>query len=84
MPKSKRSFGERIRPPAASNKDLSTAINQIDTKLHVKFDGNCLTQGKVTFTHKKEVNIYIVYSMNLWSYTWAACLKLNNSFFGAV
>ena len=31
----------------------------------------------MTFTHKKAVNIYIEYEINLWSYTWA-------SLFGAV
>ena len=38
------------------------------TKIQVKFDGSCLKQEKVTFTHKQEVNIYIVYKINLWPF----------------
>ena len=31
------------------------------TKIQVKFDGCCLKQEKMTFTHKEVSNIYIVY-----------------------
>ena len=32
-------------------------------KIRVKFTGTCLKQDKITYTHKKEVNIYIVYEL---------------------
>ena len=36
---------------------LSYFIN----KIKVKFNGNCLKQDKITYTHGTLVNIYIVY-----------------------
>ena len=33
--------------------------------MYVKFGGSCLKQNKVTFNHKKTVNIYIVYNLKL-------------------
>ena len=35
----------------------------------VKLDRSCLKQDKITFTHRKAVNIYIAYEINLWSFT---------------
>ena len=35
----------------------------------IEFDGNCLKQEKLTFTHKEVVNIYIVYEINFWPVT---------------
>ena len=47
-------------------------------RLRVKFDGSCLKQGKITYTHRKPVDIYIVYeiskTLNISSY-----LTLGNS-----
>ena len=34
------------------------------TKIRVKFSGSCLEQDKVTYTHGKIVNIYIVSELN--------------------
>ena len=34
------------------------------TKQEQKFDGGCLKQDKVTFTHVTIVNIYIVYKIS--------------------
>ena len=50
----------------------------------LKFDGSCLKQEKVTLSHKWVVNIYIVYEINLWSYTHGADFTLRNFSFGAV
>ena len=33
------------------------------TKIRVKFNGSCLKQNKITYTHKKTVNIYIFYQL---------------------
>ena len=70
--------------PAISNNSIDLALNYINTKLQVKFDGSCLKQGRVTFTHKKLINIYIIYEINLWSYTQNANFTLGNYLFGAI
>ena len=36
-------------------------VNYLNEKLRLKFEGSCLAQTKVTYTHKNIVNIYIVY-----------------------
>ena len=48
---------------------LPCSINYINTEIRVKFNESCLKQEEITFTHKKVVNIYIVYEINLWSFT---------------
>ena len=60
---------ESIKPPAASNNSLVPGVTHISTKLRIKFDGSCLKQEKVTFTHKLDVSIYIAYEINLWLFT---------------
>ena len=37
----------------------------ICNKIRVKFDGSCLKQNKITFTHGTIVNIYIVYEISV-------------------
>ena len=51
-------------------------------KTRVKFNGSCLKQEKITFTHKQEVNIYIVCKMNLWPFTLGQDFKPRNYFGG--
>lgn len=34
-------IGESIKPPAASDNSLASALNHINTKLQVIFDGSC-------------------------------------------
>ena len=52
---------ENIDPPTTS---LSPSINYVGNKIRVKFTGSCLKQSnKLTYTHKKVVNIYIVYEL---------------------
>ena len=74
---------ESIKPPITSNKVLNPLLDYVDTKIRVKFRGDCLKQEKVTFNHGKIVNIYIVYeierSVNISSYP-----TLENCLFGAV
>ena len=52
-----------FKPPTTSNNSLNPRLNYNDTKIKVKFTGSCLKQPKFTFTHKKVVNIYIVYEL---------------------
>ena len=78
---SKRLSTENIDPPTNS---LFPSINYVGNKIRVKFSGSCLKQSnKLTSTHKKIVNIYIVYergasSSNVNDPTQESCL------FGAV
>ena len=54
---------EIIKPPTTPNNSLAPAINNYGTKTRVKFTGSCLQQSKLTYTHKKIVNIYVVYEL---------------------
>ena len=38
-----------------------SSVNYVNEKLRLKFEGSCLAQTKVTYTHKNIVNICIVY-----------------------
>ena len=62
--RSKGLSNESITPPSASNNFLSSSLNYLDTKIRVKFSGSCLKQDKITYTHGKIVNIYIVCEIN--------------------
>ena len=66
--KSKGLLDKSIKTPVTSENSLTLALNYISNKIRVNFDGGCLKQGKITFTHKKTVTIYIVYQTNLWNY----------------
>ena len=69
--------------PRTSNKTLNPSVDYVGTKVRVKFNGDCLKQGKITFNDGKIANIYIVYeierSVNISSYP-----TLENCLFGAV
>ena len=55
---------ESITPPSAANNFLTPSLNYLGTKIRVKFNGSCLKQDKVTYTHRKKINIYFVYEIN--------------------
>ena len=59
---------ESIKPPTISNNSLNPRLKYNDTKIKVQFTGSCLKQPKFTFTHKKVVNIYIVYELGASSF----------------
>ena len=71
--KSKGLSDESIKLPSSSNNSLAWALNYFDTKTRVKFNGSCLIQDKITFTHGEIVNIYIVYEINLWDHGYDDC-----------
>ena len=54
---------ESIKPPTTSNYSLNPRLSYYGTKIRVQFTGSCLRQPNFTFTHKKVVNIYIVYEL---------------------
>ena len=66
------------------NTNCSPSTDYVDNKTRVKFNGSCLKQSnKISYTHKKIVNIYIVYEINVHAtnYNYPA---LENCLFGAV
>ena len=54
---------ETIKPPTTSDNSLTPELNYYGTKTRVKFTGSCLKQSKISYTHGKVVNIYIVYEL---------------------
>ena len=52
-----------LKPPDTSDKSLTPAVSYYGTKTTVKFTGSCLKQPKISYTHGKVVNIYIVYEL---------------------
>ena len=59
--KSKGLPAEIIKTPTTSDHSLTSELSYYRTKTRVKFTGNCLKQPKISYTHGKAVNIYIVY-----------------------
>ena len=74
---------ESIKPPTASDNSLTSALSYYDTKTRVKFTGSCLKQLKISYTHGKVVNIYIVYELGA-SRSHINDPILKNCLFGAV
>ena len=55
---------EQFNSNTASNYKITPELSYYGTKLRVKFDGSCLNQDKVTYSHGKIVNIYTVYEIS--------------------
>ena len=60
---SKELSNENIKPPTATNNILTPELNDYGTKTKIKFTRSCLKQSSHILTHKKVVNIYIVYEL---------------------
>ena len=74
---------ESIKPPTTSDNSLTPILNYYGTKTRVKFTGSCLKQPKISYTHGKVVNIYIVYELGA-SSSHVNDPTLKNCLFGAV
>ena len=61
--KSKRLSNESIKAVSTSDNSLNPTLSCYDTKITVKFIGDCLKQPKSSYTHGKIVNIHIVYEL---------------------
>ena len=81
--KSKGLSAESILPPTASDNSLTPALSYYRSKTRVKFTGSCLKQSKISYTHGKVVNIYIVYELGASSSN-VNDPTLKNCLFGAV
>ena len=62
--KSKGLSDERINSIKTTDYGITPKSNDYGTKIRVEFNGSCLEQDKITYTHGKIVNIYIVYELN--------------------
>ena len=82
--KSKGLSDESIKPSTTSVNSLAPALNYFGNKIRVKYNGGCLKQDKITFTHGKTVNICIVYEINFRNYVYSSNPTLLNSLFGVV
>ena len=74
---------ESIKPPTTSNNSLNPRLSYYGTKVRVQFTKSCLKQSNFTFTHKKVVNIYIVYELRA-SSSHISDPTIKNCLFGAV
>ena len=74
---------ESIKPPTTSDNSLNPKLSYYGTKTRVQFTRSCLKQPNFTFTHKKIVNIYIVYELRASSSN-SGDSRLKNCLFGAV
>ena len=81
--KSKGLSNESIRPPTTSDNSFTPELNYYGTKTRVKFTKSSLKQSSHILTHRKVVNIYIVYELGA-SDSYASGPILENCFFGAV
>ena len=78
--KSKGLFSESIKPPTTSDNSLTPALSYYGTKTKVALTGSCL---KISYTHGKVVNIYIVFELGT-SSSHINDPTLQNCLFGAV
>ena len=62
--KSKGLSDENIRPPIKFDYTLSPKLSYFGTKMIAEFNGSCLKQDKITYTHGKLVNISIIYEIS--------------------
>ena len=81
--KSKELSSESIKAISTSDNSLNPTLSYYDTKIRVKFTGGCLKQPKISYTHRKVVNIYIVYELGASSSN-DSDPTLKNCLFGAV
>ena len=73
---------ETINPPTTSD-SLTPAVSYYGTKTRIKLTGSCLKQPKISYTHGKVVNIFIVYELGA-STSHNNDPTLKNCLFGAV
>ena len=81
--KSKGLSDESIKPPPTSDNSLTPLIDYYGYNIRVKFNGSILRQPKVSYTHKKTVNIYFLYKL-AGSSSHSDDPTLKNCLFGAV
>ena len=51
---------ERIKPPATSDNSFTPGLSYVGNRMRLKFDGGCLKQDKLTFTHGSITNTLFI------------------------
>ena len=74
---------ESIKVPYTASNFLGSYLDYLGNKIRVKFSGSCLKQDKVTYNHKKILNIYIVYEISK-NHNISSLPTPENCLFGAV
>ena len=74
---------ESIKLRTTSDNSLNPELSYIDYNIRIKCTGSCLKQSKITYTHNKSENIYIVYELGA-SSSHIDDPTLKNCLFGAV
>ena len=74
---------KRFNSNTASNYKITPELSYYGTKIRVEFNGSGLKQDRVTYNHRKIVNIYIVYGISK-NYSINTYPTLENCLFGAV
>ena len=62
--KSKGLSDEIIKPPTTNDNSLAPALIHFGTTIRVLFNGSCLKQNKITYTHRTTAKIYIAYELS--------------------
>ena len=81
--RSKGISNESIKPSATSDNSFNPKLDYYGTKIRLQFTRSCLKQSNHIFSHKKNVNIYIVYELAA-SSSHTSDPTLKNCLFGAV
>ena len=74
---------QSIKPPTTSNYGLNPKLSYYVTKARIQFIRSCLKQPNLVYTHKKVVNIYIIYELR-GSSSHTSDPSIKSSLFGAV
>ena len=81
--KSKGLSFENLEVVSTTSNTLTPSVNYYGDKVRLRFTGSVLQQKTVTYSHKKVVNLYVVYEItnfhNISGYP-----KLTNALFGAI
>ena len=62
--KSKGLSNKSLEVVSTSDSTLTPSVNYYEEKVRLRFTGSVLQQRTVTYSHKKVVNLYVVYEMN--------------------
>ena len=81
--KSKSLSDARNNSITTSNYSITTESSYYGSKIIVRFNGICLKQDKITYTHRKTVNIYIVCEI-IKNYGISSYSTLENGLFGVI
>ena len=61
--KSKGLSNESIKAISTSDNRLNPTLSYYSTKIRLRFTGGCLKQPKISYIHRKVVDIYIIYEL---------------------